>query len=284
MMNGSRLEKDPQWLKAFSAGRPVGVDREKKVLRGFVVAQLGPFKSGRGQFDDQSLDQILTLMQATRGGLKSRFAHPTLSGDGLGKFLGRVHNPLRDGPKVRADLHFDATSLDTPPEGGKALGLYVMQLAESDPSALSSSLVLNTDKLYQTDESGRVKRDEQGNEIPPVWRPTRLHASDIVDTGDAVDELMSVQLDGLGLPDHIVRQAAELLDTQFGGAGPEVIRARTHAWLESYLTWRFGEAATQAPTPPPAEPPAPPETKLSWYTQILRHRLRLKELAAKGEN
>jgi hypothetical protein len=148
-----------------------------------------------------------------------------------------------------------------------------MDLAESDPAALSSSLVLNTDKIYQLDDQGRVKRDDKGEEIPPIWRPTRLHASDIVDTGDAVDDLMSVQLSGLGLPDDIVRQAAELLDAQFGGTGPDVIRARTHAWLEQYLTWRFGDAAkggeqSQGPT---------------LYGEILRRRLRLKELALRGE-
>jgi hypothetical protein len=77
---------------------------------------------------------------------------------------------------------------------------------------------------------------------------------------------MSAQLTGLGLPDEIVRRAAELLDSQFADASPEVIRARSHAWLESYLTWRFGDAARG------------PQHAAGEY---LKRRLRLKEMEAR---
>jgi hypothetical protein len=267
-MTASRLLKDPQWLKAFADGRPIGVDRKANVLRGYIVAKAGPFKTaGRGEFTGESLDSIVSLMRAARGGLKSRFAHPTLSGDGLGKFLGRSRDPFRDGDLVRADLHFDPSALEMPPEGGSTpLGMYVMNVAETDPAAISSSLVLNTNKIYRLDEKGRAARDASGEELPPIWQPTQLHASDIVDTGEAVDDVMSAQLSSMGLPDAIVRQAAELLDSQFEGAGPEVIRSRSLAWLESYLTWRFGDAASP-----------------SGEIERRRRRLRLKQLAAESE-
>src|SRR5688572_71622 len=77
-------------LRAGAKGRPIGVDRDNKVIRGYVVAQLGPFKSeGRGEFDEKSLAMIQELYKGAPAGLKARFAHPSESNDGLGKFLGR---------------------------------------------------------------------------------------------------------------------------------------------------------------------------------------------------
>jgi len=92
------------------------------VINGFVVAQAGPFKSeGRGEFDHKSLATIRRLINASPKGLKSRFTHPDMSNDGIGKLLGRVTGAFtdtlileRDGEKVaveavRADLAMNGT-------------------------------------------------------------------------------------------------------------------------------------------------------------------------------
>lgn len=254
----------PEWNSALATGRPIGVDDDKKVIRGYVVAQEGAFKSkGRGEFDLQSLRSIKKMMDEKPGGLKSRFSHPTMSDDGLGKFLGRSKNPFMDKIMkpigdgkfkelnvVRADLHLDPSSFTTP---YGSLGQYVMDLAKSDPDALSSSLVLKADQEYRLDKQGRPLLDEEGEALPPLWRPKELHASDVVDTGDAVDGFLSVEggtaklsadvIDGL--PDAAVRRGVELLDRQFAGQPPEVIRARCEAWLNRYLSYRFGEEVLQ---------------------------------------
>src|SRR5262249_27424355 len=72
------------------------------------------------------------------------------------------------------------------------------------------------------------------------WMPTKLHAADIVDTGDAVDGLLSAGVDVDNLPDAVVRRGAELLDRMFGGCEREVIEARCLAWLDRDLAMRFG--------------------------------------------
>lgn len=241
---GDRTQSD--WLRAGTSGPAIGVDREANVIRGYVVAQEGTFKpdADRGEFDKQSLRQIIKLMKAEPSGLKSRFAHPSLSDDGIGKFLGRVKKPrmakTADGiAAVRADLHLDATSLKPPPAGGTPLGEYVMDLAESDPDAFSSSLALQTEKETRLDKSGRPRLDDEGQELPPLWRPTVLHASDVVDEGAAVDSFLSAEtIDGL--PDAVVRRGAELLDKQFPDASREEVRDRCEGWLTRYLDHRFG--------------------------------------------
>ncbi len=237
----SRLPETSEWLRVDTRGA-IGVDRELNIIRGFVVAQEGPFKSERGEFDVKSLRQIVKLMKADRAGLKSRFTHPSLSDDGLGKFLGRGKNPqfvtLQNGlAAVRADLHLSPTSFDTPSGN---LGKYVLDLAESDPDALSSSLVLQVDEEVRLDRKGKPLLDDNGEMLPPLWRPTDIHAIDVVDTGDAVDGFLSAQLSADGLPDDVVRQACGLLSKQFAGCSREVVQARVEKWLGRYLDMQFG--------------------------------------------
>ncbi len=248
-MSTATMPAEATWLKANVTEKPIGVDREAGeagVIFGFVVAEEGPFKSeGRGEFNLKGLKAIVKLMKANgKNGTKSRFTHPDMSNDGLGKFLGRGRLPRiasieRDDETVqlvRADLHIDPTAMEEPVGGGRPLGDYVMALAERDPDALSSSLVLNVDEETRM-ERGRPAMDEDGNTLPPLWFPTAIHATDIVDTGDAVGALLS----GAGPANAILLKAAELLDTQFAGCPREVVEARVLSYLGRYLNRRYGE-------------------------------------------
>jgi hypothetical protein len=236
----------PLWDSLKATGKPIGVDREAGVIKGYVVAQRGPFKSeGRGEFDDASLLSIVALMNAKPQGTKSRFGHPGMSDDGLGKFLGRSKDARIDGDRVRADLHLNPASRTTP-HGD--LGGHVMDLAESDPDALSSSLVLQVDREWRLASDGKSRKtDDRGQELPPIWRPKAIHASDIVDTGDAVDGLLSAGIDPDGLPLAALWRGAELLDSVFAGQEREAVEARCLSWLGRYLSRRYGEPALAGP-------------------------------------
>ena len=226
-------------------GRPVRVDREAKIIRGYVVAQLGPFKSqGRGEFDETSLEQILAAWP--KNGLRSRFSHPNESSDGLGKYLGRGRDPFRstvviDGkevPAVRADLHLDPSAFRTP---NGDLGTYIMDLADNDPGALSSSLVLDKDEEWRLTKEGTPLTDDDGRELPPLWRVKRLYATDVVDEGDAVDGILSPESPRWTRDYLAMGEAA--LDKLFAGQSRNVVEARVIAYLNRYLDSRFGEGA-----------------------------------------
>lgn len=220
-------------MKAMATGPTIGVDRVNKVIRGFVVAQEGVFKSeGRGEFDLKSLKMIVTLMKENKQGTKSRFSHPTLSDDGIGKFLGRAKNPRLDGDRVRADLHLSDVSFKAP---AGDLGGHVLDLAEEDPDAMSSSLVLQADELLRLNDDGTLQEDSDGNPLPPIWRPLVIHAIDVVDTGDAVDGFLSADM----LPDADVRNGVKLLDSAFDSQSEDYIRDHCQKWLERYLSMRF---------------------------------------------
>jgi hypothetical protein len=262
-------ETRTEWLRANTLSQGVGVDRENKRINGYVVAQEGAFKTqGRGQFDLNSLKKIKALMNQSSKGLKSRFTHPNLSNDGLGKYLGRLSNPRMDvlrltkGGKpvlihaVRADLQLDDSAFNTP---SGDLGTYILDLAESDPDALSSSLVLTADQEEQLDpKTKQPLRDEGGNPLPPIWRPKVLHASDIVDTGEAVDGLLSID----GLPDALVRQATELLNSHCSGMDYETAKRTLYGFADRYLSNRYDIEAAVAEVI--EEKPAP---KLSGMTR-----------------
>jgi len=237
----------PEWLRADAGGRPIGVDRGKKAILGFVVAQAGPFKSvGRGEFDDSSLRSIVQLMATKPKGTKSRFTHPSLSEDGLGNYVGRAREPRLDSATtdsgatvaaVRADLYLSPAAFVSP-KGD--LGTYVLDLADDDSDALSSSLVLQVKREVRLNADGSRQTDAAGNALPPLWRPEKIHATDIVDTGDAVDGLLSASVLSGELPDAAVRHASEMLDRLFAGQTRDVVEARCSAWLDRYLGMRYG--------------------------------------------
>lgn len=247
------LKAKPEMLRASLAvqDKGIGVDRENNAILGYVVAEEGSFKNeSRGRFTSNSLNRIVEMANADSRGLRSRFQHPSASDDGLGKHLGRAKNfriDSRGGRSIiRADLRFDQTALEPGPEGGKPLGAYLMDLAESDPGALQTSLVLKPEKI-QTDEV-----DEDGNQLGPVWMPKHVLASDFVADGEAVhgDLLSSDAISQFfdqsdrRLHTELPGFVTETLNRAFPDADREAISSRFQAFLDRYLDDRFGQIAT----------------------------------------
>ena len=198
-MRYRKLASGCEMLRALAPGiGKVGVDRENNVLVGYVVAQLGPFKTeGRGAFNRASLSAIVGMMNEEPEGVRSRFGHESFLDDQPGKFLGRVKDAriANNRTEVRADLHFNKAAFDSP--SGNLAG-YVMDLVERDPGALSSSLVLQTDFIEQITKDGKAMRDDDGEPLPPIWMPTMIAGSDIVNIGEAVDDILSRRATGGG--------------------------------------------------------------------------------------
>lgn len=164
-----------EYLRAgVAAGRPIGVDEENKVINGYVVAEAGDFKTGRGKFDRESLAAIAKLINAAPDGMLVNYGHnPDVgSSDALDAFLGRAKNASVDGDKVRADMHLNPVAFLSH-NGGVSRGERLLQRAKSDPASFATSLVLAADKA----------RSGAG---PPLWRPLAIQSSDVVYIGDAV--------------------------------------------------------------------------------------------------
>jgi len=237
-------------VRGIAAGDGPRVDRKAGIIYGYSVATKGFVPSHKLFFDETTMSQIEQLGQAAGDkGVKSRFTHPGMSSDGMGKMLGRSKNFRRDGDQVRADLHLSAIA-DKSPDG--ALGSYVLDLAESDPEAFGASMVVRGTQEAQLDANGDEKRGPDGAKLPPVLRIQKLMASDIVDEPAANKGLFSDD----GAPDFAAREATFILDKLFGDLEPVDIRGRVDAFLDRYFAGKGTPVTDQNQTPPAATPPA----------------------------
>lgn len=118
------------------------------LIRGASIVTTGEALGHGFWIDSTMLQQVADAINASGdGGLKSRFTHPSMSGDGLGSMLGRAIGPaeVRDG-KVIADLHMLSSAHNTP--RGDLAG-YVMDLAEEAPEGFGTSIVFKHDTLAE---------------------------------------------------------------------------------------------------------------------------------------
>jgi DNA-binding ferritin-like protein len=267
---------DGELLRVPFTAHGLKVDREKKIIFGLPLAQQGDFKSeGRGSFDLKSLQLVLSMAQAAPRGLKSRLAHPDESNDGIDKTLGRFQDPRlgtvadreSDGtlkvdtvPAVLADLHFNAAAS----KGAFDMADYLMTMAETDSALFSTSLVLQTEKEPRRNTDGTPMLGPDGEELPPLWRPTKLMACDVVSTGDACDGILARaggSLEALaGLPNGVVFAAQAALDKQFSGKPRAFVEGHCQSFLRRYLDRRYGSLA----------PAASPQAALSDVLAILQ--------------
>lgn len=139
-----------------------GGDKGSGLLPGIAVISKGEALGHGFWIDDVFLDQVASALAAEETGVKSRFTHPSLSGDGLGKYLGRTKGGTRDGDLVRGDLHISKLSMKAP-DGN--LGGYVMDFAEEDPEAFGCSIVFDHD--FEAEES--FLEENGGTYDPESW-------------------------------------------------------------------------------------------------------------------
>ena len=104
----------PTYLRVLAPrGFDGRIDRANRTIQEFSVITAGEARGHGGWIDATFLRQVAKAGNALEKGLKSRFTHPGLSGDGLGTTLGRAKNfrPTEDGSRILADLHvFEAAS------------------------------------------------------------------------------------------------------------------------------------------------------------------------------
>ena len=186
--SGSVLERPAQMIRLL-ADRGVGseaIDRDGKAVRGFSVITRGEALGHGFWIDETFLDAVVDAGNGRTGGVKSRFTHPGLSGDGMGKQLGRARQFRRDGDQVRADLEFVDAAF-TSPEGN--LAGYVMDLAEDDPELFGTSIVYEPDfgaearfKADHSDADGAFCSPDPLNKKNLMHaRLSKLRAVDVVD-------------------------------------------------------------------------------------------------------
>jgi hypothetical protein len=157
------------------------------LIRGAAVITRGEALGHGMWIDGEMLSQVADAINAEPKGSKSRFGHPGMSGDALGKAVGRYRNAEIDGYIVRADLHVYSTAHITP-EGN--LADYVIGLAEEDSEAFGNSIAFDPDYGAEleftgkhSDKDGNFKSPDSDNSRNlPHARLAELEAVDVVDS------------------------------------------------------------------------------------------------------
>ena len=142
-----------------------GGDFGAGIIRGMAVITRGEALGHYLWCDRTMLAQVADAINAGERGTKARFTHPDLSGDGLGKGLGRVKDARLDNDTVRADLHFFASAHESP-EGD--LAGYVMRLAKEDPAAFGNSIAFDPD--YLAEDKFRSQHSEADDDGYPRFQ------------------------------------------------------------------------------------------------------------------
>ncbi len=179
-------------LPVQTAPEAMRVDRAAGVIHGVSAIQTG-IAIGHGFLIDQKmLSQVATLGNAATDGIKSRFTHPGMCDDGLGKMTGRMKNFRVDGDKVLGDLHLGNYAAKSP-EGD--LRDYLLSMAEEDPKGLAMSIVFKNDPAWKLSDGSEVPAlDAEGDRTAkpeksvgdmPYARASKLQAVDAVDEAAA---------------------------------------------------------------------------------------------------
>lgn len=268
-------------LKHFRASVAHGatqVDREGGrygfgVIRGMSIITRGEALGHDLWVDTDFLSDTTAAINAKEIGLKARFTHPGLSSDGLGSYLGKVHDAKTVGDQTFADLHFKESATQTP-DGD--LAAYVMQLAEDAPEDFGVSIVFDHNEaasdLHQLEntQGGRfVSPDEDNKNNFPHARMQALRAADVVDSPAAnpeglfrrnqeiAEEAESLLAFTLGLSDE--RPATTCLDVDADRLSAAVQRflSRHHLKIEKEGAPMADANGTTEAVEAPVETPQP---------------------------
>lgn len=173
------------------AAAPMRVERtggkfKAGLIRGVSLLSEGEALGHDHWVDGEFVASVAGAVNQLNRGSKVRFTHPSVSGDGLGRYMGRAINGRVEGGKAVADIHLAKASHETP-DGD--LGKYVMGLAEEDPEAFAISIAFERDREAE-DQFAAAHEGGDGFESPatgnvanhPHTRLKALVAADFVDT------------------------------------------------------------------------------------------------------
>jgi hypothetical protein len=287
LFRGSRASVKEELVRVDRFGGSEGAG----VIHGVSLIAAGEALGHDMWIDSVTLEQVAEFANRSKTGLKSRFTHPSMSADGLGRHLGRLRNARVEGDRVLADLHLTESSHKTP-DGD--LGGYVMDLSEEDPAAAGLSIV------FEHDEEEEMQfMFEHGARIVDGWfdarefyspdeanvrnlrhvRLAKLRAADVVDEPAANPEGL---FDRQSLPrvvDELLSYAAGLTTDKpkSEAFGVDADRATQFLgrWLDSHgllLTPKAEEKPMSVePVVAPEQPVTPQPTREDFLAELKRY-------------
>ena len=164
------------------------IDSVAGIIRGVSAIQAVEALGHGMVADAKTLQQCADAINSAPGGVKSRFTHPGMCSDALGKMLGRASNAIVIGDKCICDLQLSESS-KVSPDGN--LWAYVMARAQEDPASFGLSIAFAGSAVWMLDDGSEVDeqmddgslRERPSNAVGdlPRARISALKAVDVVD-------------------------------------------------------------------------------------------------------
>ena len=219
MSSRRKLYKKPTYFRSAVAYQneleisEEGGEFDAGYIKGVSVIAQGEALGHGMWIDEVFANQVALQLAEAEAGVKVRFTHPDMSGDGLAKGMGRAFYKKKDKNKVYADIHFWKSAHDGP--DGNLAG-YVIQRAKEDPSSFGMSISFQQDLESQAEfvennsEDGAFGSPDPNNldNLPHV-RLSKLRAADFVDEPAA-------NPDGLFCVDETFKEAEQMLSFALG--------------------------------------------------------------------
>lgn len=252
--------ESPYFRTSRTAGYMQGVDRRNNRIYGAKILETGPLNDSRPwDVDRRTLEQLVEFGSRRNKGLKARFAHPNMSDDGLGTFVGHWRRlrivDAEASSYVVGDLHLSQSAFATP-KGD--LGTYLMDLADEDPEAfgVSAATELAAEMFEPLEEDPDADPEEATAEPRRPLRFANVHAADFVDSPAATrGGLFAVDWrDSKDLPAIL----DWILDQHFSNLTPEAVLAKAQTYLARHYGRPIAMTASTTPNPPAAKPETPP--------------------------
>jgi hypothetical protein len=275
----SILEQPLKFLRARVATGEPSVERDGGlygfgVIRGVSIITQGEALGHDMWIDTEFLQSVSDAANAKNAGLKARFTHPGLSGDGLGTMLGKVTDARVSGSQVVGDLHFIESATKTP-DGN--LADYVMTLAEDTPEDFGLSIVFSVDPEQMAAHSeantfnGRfVSPDEHNKDNYPHARMSQLRAVDVVDEPAAnPDGLFHRKQEAAAEADAVMSYALGLSSERPTVQALGIDADRVKAAVHRFLSRNNLEVVEMAETTPQGDP-APQPTREQFAAECKR--------------
>jgi len=184
--------------------RSLKVDRENLVIRDVVAMKAFTEALGHGMVSDMKTIQMMKrLADQKPNGIRSRFGHPGMSENAMGRKIAIARNFRIRGDALIHDLHLLESARKSPVFSQDPLE-YIMDMAENHPSEIAESVVMRAERVWVLEDGREVpfhaeeeKPDKFGNKTArdrngrplaattdlPVIRPVKFYFVDLVSEG-----------------------------------------------------------------------------------------------------
>ncbi|MGN6543774.1 MAG: hypothetical protein ACTHK7_01910 [Aureliella sp.] len=251
------------------------------IIRDVSVITTGEALGHELWIDQEFLQQTASAIQAAGDrGVKSRFTHPGMSSDGLGRHLGRINNARVEGNQVKGDLHF-ATSAHSTPDGD--LAEYVASLVSEDATAAGLSIVFMRDRNAESqfmlangakfdgrylDASGYKSPDPANTDNYPHARLGELRAADLVDEPAANPDGMFDSMPIAREADKALAYALGLTSEKPSAEMFGVNSERAAAFVTRFLSTRGLEVTTKQSAETTTDPKPEGKTREQFSAEL----------------